>query len=81
MEPLDGNAIAGVLQEVFATEMTTVTGVCKSCGTPHLLAELRIYMRGPGAVARCPSCGNVVLVLVDVRGTQHAHLDGIDLIT
>jgi hypothetical protein len=71
MEPLDGNAIAGQLAEVFGAEMTTADGACAGCGTESLVAELRVWTTGraPGAVARCPSCGNVVLVLVDVRGT------------
>ena len=29
---LDGNAVAGMLQEVFAVEMTTAIGTCGSCG-------------------------------------------------
>ena len=29
---LDGNAIAGLLQEVFAVEMTTAIGTCGGCG-------------------------------------------------
>jgi hypothetical protein len=29
---LDGNAIAGLLQEVFAVEMTTAIGTCGECG-------------------------------------------------
>lgn len=29
---LDGNAIAGLLQEVFAVEMTTAIGTCAGCG-------------------------------------------------
>jgi Family of unknown function (DUF6510) len=29
---LDGNAIAGLLQEVFAVQMTTAIGTCAGCG-------------------------------------------------
>ena len=29
---LDGNAVAGLLQEVFAVEITTAVGTCASCG-------------------------------------------------
>jgi len=29
---LDGNAIAGVLEELFNAEMTTARRVCQSCG-------------------------------------------------
>jgi uncharacterized protein DUF6510 len=30
---LDGNAVAGLLQEVFAVEITTAIGTCDGCGT------------------------------------------------
>ena len=32
MDALDGNAIAGLLLEVFGAEMTTATGFCARCG-------------------------------------------------
>lgn len=79
MDALDGNALAGALHDVFEAEMTTVTGVCRSCRSPSLIAELRVYVRAPGAVARCPHCGNVVLVVVEVGGATRAYLDGVDL--
>jgi Family of unknown function (DUF6510) len=67
MEALDGNAIAGDLFAAFGREMTTVAGTCTSCGATSMIAELRVYVSGPGTVARCPGCGSVAMVLV--RGT------------
>jgi hypothetical protein len=32
MDGVDGNAAAGVLREVFGTEMTAYIGTCGSCG-------------------------------------------------
>jgi len=55
---LDGNAFAGLLQEVFAAEMTTAQRRCQSCGTRSALGAHRAY-RGAGAVLRCPACGDV----------------------
>jgi hypothetical protein len=34
-----------------------------------VVAELRVYLGGPGAVARCPGCGEVAMVVV--RGRVH----------
>ena len=68
MEALDGNAIAGTLFEHFGTEMTTTIGACAHCGTRGQIAELVVYMRAPGTVVRCRHCGNVVMVLVQIRG-------------
>ena len=36
-------------------------------------------MKAPGAVARCPECEEVVMVIVDVRGAARVNLAGIDL--
>jgi hypothetical protein len=60
---LDGNAIAGLLQEVFAVEMTTAIGTCGSCGTPGPVGAVRVY-RGAGIVLRCPHCDNVLAKIV-----------------
>jgi predicted RNA-binding Zn-ribbon protein involved in translation (DUF1610 family) len=75
MEALDGNAIGGELFAAFGHEMTAVVGTCTSCGASSAIAELRVYISGPGTVARCPGCGSVAIVLV--RGT--ARLPGYKL--
>jgi hypothetical protein len=78
MEALDGNAIAGLLHEAFGKEMTTASGVCASCGATRQVAELHVYLRCPGAVVRCRSCENVVMVLVTIRGVTCVDLRGLD---
>ena len=77
MAMLDGNAIAGELYDVFGAEMTTVTGVCASCGARHQLGEQRVYVRGPGTIVRCKSCTSIVLVLVEIRGCTCVDLQGL----
>jgi predicted RNA-binding Zn-ribbon protein involved in translation (DUF1610 family) len=64
---LDGNAIAGLLVDVFGTEMTTAKGTCTSCGTSAQLAELAVYVRAPGTIVRCRNCESIVMVLVTIR--------------
>jgi predicted RNA-binding Zn-ribbon protein involved in translation (DUF1610 family) len=71
--PFDGNAAAGILAEVFATEMTVAVTTCASCGAHAQVGELRAYLRAPGAVLRCPRCGAVQVRLV--RGPDRAWLD------
>ena len=63
MDPLDGNAIAGELFVHFGREMTTVSGTCGHCGARGQIAELVVYACAPSPVVRCPSCGNVVIVV------------------
>jgi hypothetical protein len=61
---LDGNAIAGLLQEVFAVEMTTAVTTCNSCGAIQAVGALHVF-RGAGIVVRCPHCDNVLATLVE----------------
>jgi hypothetical protein len=75
---LDANAIAGELFAAFGREMTAETGRCRSCGAMSAIVELHVYTRAPGAVARCPGCDAVVMVLVTVAGSA-AHLPAFEL--
>ena len=74
---LDGNAIAGDLLELFGVELTAARSICEACGTESFLAEAVVYMRGPGRVARCRACGEVLMVLVTIRGITCVDLRGI----
>jgi len=74
---LDGNALAGALEAVFGEEMTTATGTCASCGASGEVARFVVYMRGPGAVARCAVCTAVLMVLVTRREVTCVDLRGL----
>jgi Family of unknown function (DUF6510) len=77
MTRLDGNAIAGQLVDIFGEDMTTATGTCSSCGSTRPLGELAVYLQAPGVVARCSSCDNVMMVIVQIRGVRCVDLQGI----
>ena len=81
MDALDGNAIAGALLEHFGEEMTMAQVRCSHCQSASLMAELRVYMKAPGAVARCPACDEVVMVIVDVRGTQRVDMSNMQMVS
>lgn len=76
---LDGNAVAGMMAAVFGSDMTAIPGRCANCHDMHMVGAMRAYVHGPGAVLRCPSCGEVVLRIVetieatyvDVRGASY----------
>jgi hypothetical protein len=70
---LDGNAIGGVMLEIFGVEMTNATGVCASCGTADLVARLEVYVQAPGTVVRCAHCRAVLMRIV--RGPDRTWLD------
>lgn len=72
---LDGNAIAGLLAELFGTEMTGVPRGCASCGATNAVGAHRAY-RGAGIVLRCPACGDVALCVSEGRDRRLVHLTG-----
>jgi Family of unknown function (DUF6510) len=79
---LDGNAVAGLLLEVFGTEMTTARGICAGCGATDQVGAVRVY-RAAGYVLRCPHCESVLAKLVtdgtrtwlDLRGLRTLELE------
>ena len=77
MDALDGNAIAGLLVEVFGAELTTATGTCAHCGATGPVAELEVYLQAPGTVVRCRSCDSVLMVLVTRGGVTCVDLRGL----
>jgi hypothetical protein len=77
MEPLDGNAIAGLLLDVFGAEMTNATGICANCGATGKVAELKVYLRAPGTVVRCRGCAAALMVFVTVREITCVDLRGL----
>ena len=73
---LDGNAVAGLLQEVFAVEMTTAVGTCASCGAAGPIGAVHVY-RGAGIVLRCSHCDNVLAKIVRGRTRLWISLPGV----
>jgi hypothetical protein len=60
---LDGNAVAGLLAEVFAADVTTALGTCGGCGAVEPVGAVRVY-KAAGYVLRCPHCEAVLAKLV-----------------
>jgi hypothetical protein len=77
MDALDGNAIGGLLLEVFGREMTAMDGECAECGSVAKVAEIVVYLEAPGVVGRCRSCNSVLMVVVEARGVHCVDLNGL----
>ena len=81
---LDGNAVAGMLEEVFGGEMTAHTAVCANCGNAAQVGGLLAFTQAPGIVLRCPACKEVVMRMVktpkgiyfEARGTARFVMEG-----
>jgi hypothetical protein len=76
---LDGNAAAGVLQDVFVMEVTSARGACESCGTIAEIGSAPLYMfpHAPGAVLRCRNCETVLMVVMHGGGRFRLGMPGL----
>ena len=74
---LDGNAVGGLLLELFGVEMTVAVTTCRSCGARGEIARLDVYVRCPGTVVRCPACGAVLMRFVEGRDRTRSDLGGV----
>jgi hypothetical protein len=73
---LDGNAIAGLLAEVFAgAELTGTQRGCGSCGQSHPIGRHRLY-RSAGLVLRCPGCSDVAMTIVERDDRRDIRMSG-----
>jgi hypothetical protein len=73
---LDGNAAAGVLREVFGSEMTTALGTCGSCEAVGPVGAVHVYVSA-GMVLRCPSCEAVLMRIVESESRLWVDLTGL----
>jgi hypothetical protein len=76
---LDGNAAAGLLQDVFVHEFTNARGACAGCGAVGEMGAQHLYMTplSPGAVLRCSACGGLLMVVVRADGRLRVGLQGL----
>ena len=74
---LDGNATAGVLQEIFPFEMTLVQATCTGCGSTNAIGALAAYMHGMGTIIRCPSCDTVLIRVAQAKGRYWLDMRGV----
>ncbi len=76
---LDGNAVGGLLGEIFAFETTTAEGACNRCGTVAHVGQQMAYVSDIGTVVRCASCDNALIrvarnprgYFLDLRGVRY----------
>jgi hypothetical protein len=58
---LDGNAAAGLLQEIFVLDIATAQIECEACGCTGAVGSLRLYAAPMGAVLRCTHCDGMLM--------------------
>ena len=73
---LDGNAIGGLLREIFTMEMTAAQATCAGCGAINVVGRVIVYVDAPGTVVRCPECESVLMRIVHGRGRYWVDMSG-----
>lgn len=70
---LDGNALGGMMLEMFGVEMTAAPTECAHCGAESEMGALIAFTQAPGVVLRCPICAQVMVRVV--RAPDALYLD------
>jgi hypothetical protein len=74
---LDGNAAAGLLGEIFPSEMTMAQIRCAGCAAVEPVGAEMVYMDAPGMVMRCVHCESVLLTIVHGGGRYWLEMRGV----
>jgi hypothetical protein len=77
MDHLDGNVLAGPTTNLFAFEPTTMQGQCHACADIATLGQAMVYGQPMGFVARCRTCDNVLIVIVERAGHKLLSMQGL----
>jgi hypothetical protein len=81
MIPLDGNAAAGRLNQVFAFDATLAVVTCRYCDNSGPLAKLQLYGGETGMVLRCRRCEGVNIRLLQTDRAINLDLSGASRLT
>ena len=73
---LDGNAAAGLLEEIFPFEVTTSVVTCAGCGQRNPVGALIAYLHGMGTIVRCPGCDAVLIRVAKTQGAYWLDMRG-----
>jgi len=77
---LDGNAAAGILQQIFPFEMTMTQITCTGCGATMAMGATAAYMHGMGTVLRCPISDTVLIRVAQVKGRYFLDMRGVQVL-
>ncbi|MGI8482649.1 MAG: DUF6510 family protein [Thermomicrobiales bacterium] len=79
---LDGNASAGLLEELFTFDVTVAQTRCANCDSVMPIGNLLVYGLPMGAILRCPGCDASLIRVthvetgywLDLHGTRMLHI-------
>lgn len=74
---LDGNAVSGLLGEIFGREMSTVRVVCAGCAAVKPIAALMVHRHGMGTILRCEGCDEMIMCITLIYGKYRLSCSGL----
>jgi ribosomal protein S27E len=77
MDTLDGNALAGLFDEVFGEGMTNTMVTCRTCGTTAAIGETVVYPNPMAAIVRCRTCTQLLILITQIRGVSCVDMMGV----
>lgn len=78
---LDGNAAAGMLSELFASDVTLAIALCRGCGKRGPVGGMLEYGHAMGIVLRCPACERVMLRFVRTPRAFYLDVSGAEVLS
>ncbi len=73
---VDGNAVAGQLQQIFGRDMTTAMARCAGCARDAEMGALMAFTHAPGVVLRCPACQTAIARIVETPSAIYLEARG-----
>jgi hypothetical protein len=73
---VDGNAVAGTLQEIFGRDMTLAVARCAGCANEAAMGALMAFTHAPGIVLRCPACQAAIARIVETPSAIYLEARG-----
>jgi hypothetical protein len=71
---LDGNAAGGLLQQIFAVDVTSASITCVACESVQPLASLRLFGLPMGYILSCPQRHATLIRGADTSARELARL-------
>lgn len=63
-QTVDGNAIAGILWDLFGADVTALIGTCGGCGSFAAIAEAVVELDRHAAIVRCRICTRTLFTVL-----------------
>ncbi|NQX10239.1 hypothetical protein HQQ80_01220 [Microbacteriaceae bacterium VKM Ac-2855] len=76
-ERVDGNAVAGLLEQLLVGDATLMTGECSGCRARAPLAQAIVELDPEGAIVMCRTCSHTLFTVLTRAGVVQMEIAGL----